>query len=74
MKKYKLIILKNILDSIITYLFLAIIDIILYLSIAYVLSMFNTSLFYTDFIKWVLIVIFSIYTIRLLVDIWVKYF
>ena len=74
MKKRTLFILKNILDSIITYLFLAIIDIILYLSIAYVLSMFNTSLFYTDFIKWVLIVIFSIYTIRLLVDIWVKYF
>ena len=74
MKKRTLFILRDILDSIITYLFLSIIDIILYFSIAYVLSMFNTSLFYTDFIKWVLIVIFSIYTIRLLVDIWVKYF
>lgn len=72
-KRAILFMLRDILDKIITCFILAIIDIILYLSIAYILSTIGISLINIIFIKWLFIIIFTIYSIRLLVSIWLDY-
>lgn len=72
-KNIKILLIRDILDRIIIYFILTIIDMFLYILINYILSVINTSPFYIDFIKWLIIILFIIYTIKLLIDISLDY-
>lgn len=74
MKKHIILFMfRDILDWIIIYFIVAIIAMILYILIGYILSIINAKPYYIFFIKWEFIIIFIIYSIRLLIDIWLDY-
>nr|DAR66486.1 MAG TPA: hypothetical protein [Caudoviricetes sp.] len=72
-KRIILFMFRDILDWIIIYFIVAIIAMILYILIGYILSIINAKPYYIIFIKWEFIIIFIIYSIRLLIDIWLDY-
>lgn len=72
-KRTILFMFRDILDWIIIYFIVAIIAMVLYILIAYILSIINAKPYYIIFIKWEFIIIFIIYTIRLFIDIWLDY-
>lgn len=78
MKKHAILFMfRDILDWIIIYFILAIIAMVLYTLISYILSVINAKPYYIIFIKWEFIIMFIVYTIQLLIDIrldYIKYY